>query len=351
MTGTTAWTTRAGEALAGKVIVEAGDGRPVILRSRRAGAVDALLREAENSGFAAQLLEPTGDPLACLAGLLSAGASAATHSRLVEIIAADGLSDALVIVSVPPGSEADWLTFAGTFATARATFSGAAASLVLLLAENHGCPAGCIALDDNNIVDPIDAHYFARTRGNWPQDLLGETATAAVIEVCRGEFELIESLLDLDPKQAFNPVAALAERLPDHGARLQFWRGRDEACPGWLLRTNSRFLQRRVWRGHLHALFPWLEEVRVDLIEAAAGTLPARWTDERTGEQIAREDFEFLHLALTLGKTGRHGRQAQCAHDLRVTRNELAHCRPLEYEQFVSAVRAARELKAAFEAR
>lgn len=327
-------------------------GRPCILRNRRAGAV-AMLRDTAASDFPCwvQVVQGLVDvpPQQTLAFLASPGATSAAHARLIELIASDDLCETVVIARVESSALAQWITFAGAFASARRAYNGPAAGLVLLTCESCDAPVGCHAFDDDLIVDPLDALIYVRDRTNWPRSRLVEAATAVLVEACRGDVDMITEFLHLAPEQAFNPLAVLGERQSHGHPNLLRWRDRDEPCPLWLARTNIDLLARRVWRGQLSVLFPWLEEVRGGIVTAAAHQLArVKQQDRLTGEILDPDDYEFADIAYSFKQLGEAHHLVNAAHVLRLMRNKLAHCIPLEVADLQSAEVAAKGLLHAY---
>jgi len=333
--------------LAYVVLQEAMNGRPGILRSRRDGAVDALCQAAA-SDFPCSIEIIAGrvdiEPKQELAQLASPGASSGARAGLTELIANEGLRDTMVLACVGADCLPHWVTFAGLFASARKAFEGPAAGLILITDERCATPAGCRQWDDDAIIDPIDAMVFIRDQTHWPHSRLVEAATAVLVETCRGDLDLIDRFLDLDPQKAFNPMAVFGTLPPSPEQKPLFWRGRDEPCPLWLLGKNPSGLSQRIWRGQLSILFPWLEEVRTQIVSIGARSFSRAKVCDDAGRTIKPEDFEFVHIALALRSMGVAQTLVNAAHTLRLTRNELAHCRPIGVADLKAAERAATEL-------
>lgn len=343
-----AWRTVAGRRLAHEILSAAEGGQPCILRNRRGGAV-ATLRETAANDFPCWIHVIQGHvdiaPQQALAALASPGATSAAHARLIELIAGEDLCETVVVVQVESDALAQWITFAGTFASARRAYSGQAAGLVLLTCETCEPPGGCRQFDDDLIVDPLDALIFVRDRTGWPRGRLAEAATAVLVEACRGNMDLILQFLDLDPQQAFNPLAVLRGFPSSEHPRPLRWRDRDEACPLWLARQDESLVAQRIWRGQLSVLFPWLEEVRGEIVTKAAARLAGvEQRDRLTGDVLAMVDYEFGDIAYALKRKGEPQHLVNSAHELRITRNKLAHCIPLEVSDLAAAELAARGL-------
>lgn len=346
-----AWRTAGGIGLARRIVVTAKAGTPVVLNASRAGALAALEAMAEDEFavtalriFAADDLTPT----ASLATLIDPRGSFAGNASLVALIADAAVRDGIVIVSTGSADTRPWLAFAGVFASARATFAGPAAGLVLLHDGAGGAgiaaasvPRGCEALDDDAIVDPLDAFVTVRAGSDWPATLTAEAAAAALVEACRGDLDQIAGLALLSPEEAFEPSAVFARSPAADGAAPLRWRDRSESCPFWLAGCDPERLRRRIWRGQLSIVFPWLEETRVRYLEQSGAYLSTDAVDRETGERRDVAAYEFAHIAAALGRSGQDRRQVDAAHMLRHARNELAHCRPLTLHDFQRAQSAA----------
>lgn len=342
-----AWRTPGARKLVYDVLLEATNGRPCILRNRREGAVAAFCETAAGD-FPCSVEIVQGHagtaPQQALAELASPSASSAAHARLLELITGEELRETVVLVRVEGEALGQWVTFAGTFASARRPYDGPAASLVLLTPELCDIPSGCSAWNDDLIVDPLDALMFVRDRTNWPRSRLVQAASAVLVEVCRGDVDLMDRFLDLSPEQAFNPMGTIRAMAKSPDERLLLWRDRDEPCPHWLAARDAARLLQRVWRGQLSVLFPWLEEVRAEILTRGARKLTIQGICDSIGEPLAPEDFEFSQIAYALKQKGAEHNLVNAAHALRLIRNELAHCRPIEVTDLQAAESSAKRL-------
>lgn len=340
-----AWATTEGQKLLSRVLAAAVRGQPVIMRNRRAGALEAIDRIASND-FACTVRtiggEASENPHRSLAALASPGANSAAHSRLLELISSDELNDAVIVVEPDTRWLKDWIAFAGAFAKARQAFAGAAASLILLVADRLPAPAGCFAVDDDTIIDPLDALVFVRDQVSWPKSRLADVAAAALVEACRGDLDQIACFLNYPAERLFNPQDLIAALPATHDSRMLYWRGRDEACPIWLVQQNPEQLQHRIWRGQLSLIFPWLEEARAEFLSRCANLLPRGLCDKVSAEPLHVSDYEFSHISYGLRVRNADPSLVAAANTLRIARNELAHCRPLavlDFKQVDEAIR------------
>ena len=342
-----AWRTPGARRLVYNVLLTATNGAPCIIRNRREGAIAAFC-EAAASDFPCpvEVIDARSDimPLQAIAELASPGANSAAHARLIELIAGEDLRETIFIVRVDSAAITPWVTFAGIFASARRAYPGPAASLVLLTRDACDIPEGCRAWDDNLVIDPLDALIFVRERTEWPRTRLAQAASAVLVEACRGDLDLIDQFLDLKPEQAFNPMAIFRASPPTKSENSLYWRERDEPCPLWLASKDPARLSQRIWRGQLSVLFPWLEELRTEILAKGGRKLSVDGMRDALGGVLAFEDFEFVQIAYALKQNGAASHLVDAAHTLRLTRNELAHCRPLEVADLQSAEMAARRL-------
>ena len=346
-----AWRTRDGIALITQVLGNAIEGRPVLLRARHGGAVVAILESARNEWcWNTYLVTDTAacSPQACLEALVPQDVRATAQGQLLELIAGEELRDAVIIVEVAPVAFKSWLAFAGTFASARRAFNGPAAGLVLLTPDLASAPSNCIALADDGVVDVLDALLFIRDHSNWPRNLLAQAAASVLVEVCRGELDLIQRLIDLSPDQALNPSDAIRALGPSSNERLMHWRSQAEPCPIWLLTNDFGRLTQRVLRGQLGVLFPWLEEMRSVIARRGAKVLPDGLEDKVTGDRLSVLDYEFAHIVVAMSRMGARSSQIDAAIKLRDARNDLAHGRPLGPRMLAEVEVAARTLRVSF---
>lgn len=303
----------------------ASEGRPLILRARRADTAQRLLDRATHGAVSLELLTVETDSTAPQAALIEAGARCAPGiGDLVECSTSQRLDYKLFVVDLRGRDAGPWLTLAGTFARMRAEVTEGPALVVI--GNMVGAPTGCDFLDDGGFVGPAEAIMFAGER-RQRAGLLAECADAAAIEVSRGDLAQLGELLDLKDQERFDPTYWLG-RQPVSEVKL-LWRMRDEVCATWLARNAPLRLRERVWRGHVSVMFPWIANALADFLEKYGQRLPSSLPDRHTGAPIPRTEFEWGELLYCLNQQA--GSLSDRAFRIKEARNALAHRRPLDW--------------------
>lgn len=312
-----------------ELLAAAASGAPLLLRARRADTPDRVTHRAAVGphGF---LVEPVAGGRDPVGALLAAGrAAGAGADDLGELVDAPSLRYVLFVADGTGADAGAWLTLAGAFASLRTRREAGPALLVTV--AGPGAPKGCRYYDDGGLVGPVESAMLARVRRS-EAGLVTQAADAAAIETARGDAALLDRLLDLPEAERFDPSGWAARSKPagDDPEHLP-WRGEEVACPIWLARRDPARLRRRVWRGHLGVLLPWLEEVRAAFLARNAPRLPAGPRDPLTGEPIDPAAYEWGHIAAALRRTARA--PAGSADAMRRVRNALAHGEPARWDE------------------
>lgn len=297
----------------------AAGGEPLLVRSRRPETL-SLLRERCSTGHLGLYVQPVpvgaGRPLACL--LAAAESAGERVDDLAELTASTEMSFVIFVADARGAVEAEWRALAGAFASAR---RGRAAGPALLLSVDEGpTPAGCLTFDDGDLVGPAECALLAHVH-RPDAGLTGRAADAAAIEVARGDEALLAELLVLGETDRFDPRAWLARQSRPAGPSPLRWRGAEAECPIWLTHEGPERLRRRIWRGHLGVLLPWLEETRATFLELNAWRLEGRG---EAGLQVM--DYEWGHILAAM--KGMRSAPANSVDALRRLRNDLAHGSP-----------------------
>lgn len=329
MTGGEGWRTPTAQKLAHTILSTAIEGKPAIVRVRREGALGCLTEAAMNLACEIRPLAPDNAPMESVAAAAGFAERMSASGSLVALISGPALRYSILLVDLIGTDPAPWLAFAGLFATARRSFRETAAGLVLLTSESFGAPNGCVALDDDAIVDVIDAMAALHNWSGWPLTLTNEVAMAVAVEVSRGDLDLLRAFAEAGPDVAFDPATWLGTRSLE-GKKNLIWRGREEPDPIWLLHHDQPRLDRRRWRGQLTSLFPWLENVRIDYLQ-------------RRGWSRDAGELEFTQLINRLQGL-QQDRHVIPLKQLRWVRNELAHGRAVSQESVRHLVAARQSL-------
>lgn len=303
----------------------AAEGRPLIVRARRADTARQLLDRAICGPASLETVPVDVDIATPQAALVEAGARCAPGiTNLLECSTSPRLDYKLLVVELGDRDAGPWLTLAGTFARMRANVVQGPA--LILIGNAVTAPEGCDFLDDGGFVGPAEAIMLVGERRKG-SGLLAECGDAAAIEVSRGDLTQLGALLDLNERTRFDPTSWLGCQ-PISEVKL-IWRARDEICATWLVHNAPARLKNRIWRGHVSVMFPWIANVLADFLERHGRRLPATVPDRQTGAPIPKADFEWGEIVHCLNQ--QLPMLGDCAHNIRKVRNALAHRRPLEW--------------------
>jgi hypothetical protein len=183
-------------------------------------------------------------------------------------------------------------------------------------------------LDFAGLVGPLDGMAFAALHLTEADSLPTRIKAAIAVEVGAWDLCLTERLLDLPMKEALRPDLCPPRWIDsdDEGAaqRLDGWGGEPVRHAAWLARNDPGSLAKRVWRGQLGVLFPWIEERRREVI---ARHRPFLRTTEKTMAEVEMLDWGPIAIQLGNGAKG----CPKAVQSARAIRNELAHGRPVSW--------------------
>ena len=198
------------------------------------------------------------------------------------------------------------------------------------------------------VVGPLDSAAYAAWLPRSGRPLFEQFVASVAVEVAAWDVELLDRLTALPLAQAFRPdqhVAAWCDGravawsgLPPRWevGSLDRWGGVDVEHPAWLAANRPHMLEKRVWRGQLSTVLPWIEDHRMRLIERNKRLLrPSGPSDD-----IALLDWGPLVLQLK----ARDGKRAQTMSQFRNARNELAHGRPLGWDHIRACIAGSADL-------
>ncbi len=224
-----------------------------------------------------------------------------------------------------------WRLFVRRFAKARAEHWGALA--ILVLPGNAGVEAfmGLSKVAWNGRLRRIDAAIWANThapaaRGE-PLDALAE---ALAVELGGWNLCLVERIARardedlLEPNRLLESLLDILGHPPGNQDSLD---GHGFTCSLRLLETKEdALLTRRIWRAHLRALFPWIEEVRQKVIARYSRRLTVDHFQRDLGAKTV-EDIEFGGIVKQLISTVQP-REGDFLRTMWNMRNDLAHRKP-----------------------
>lgn len=327
------------EARLDAALLSAAQGATLLVRARRAGTWDALQRRIVEGAMGRELAEVTIGPRPQEELIAAASAAGAASATLAGIVRAPELRWVCFVADARAAPPDVWLRLAGTFASARAEAGAEGPALVIRL-TNGEPPNLCRLLDDGDFVGPAESMVFARAR-QMRTGLLAEAAAAAAIEVARGDLQLLEQLLTLTDAERFDPCAWATRQDAAAVPMPLLWRDREEECPAWLAHHDMPRLRRRVWRGQVSVLLPWLADCLAEFMRRHGRRLPQR-LESRDGDLVLAVDYEWSEVSRLLRTQVPN--LGQMANELRLARNELAHGRPIAWNVAVRLPECAQRL-------
>jgi hypothetical protein len=265
-----------------------------------------------------------GAPMALLAALNEA--LAMDIRSLAALAVNEGTHDTVFLIHLSDGAQAADIQ---TFVRAGRLRPGNDAAVVVAacdgsidgLSDEHWD-----TLDSAGLVGPLDGMAFAAAHLSEADSLPIRIKAAVAVEVGAWDLWLTERLLDLPMREALRPDLCPSRwvDLDDEGAdqRLDSWGGEAIRHAAWLARHDISSLTKRVWRGQLGILFPWIEERRREVI---ARHRPLLRATEKTMPEVEMLDWGPIAIQLGNGAKG----CPKAVQSARIIRNELAHGRPV----------------------
>jgi hypothetical protein len=195
-------------------------------------------------------------------------------------------------------------------------------------------------LDAAGLVGPLDGMAFAAAYMSEADSLTARIKAAVAVEVGAWDLGLTETLLDLPAREALRPDLCPDQWVaPDSEAAAQHvdgWGGEPTRHAAWMARNDLAGLRKRVWRGQLGVLFPWIEERRREVITRYRSFLKV---NDNTMPNIDLFDWGPISIQL---QNSALGGCPQAVHLAREIRNELAHSRPVSSQQISRCIEAFR---------
>lgn len=230
----------------------------------------------------------------------------------------------VTLAGLGQGDMAGWSVFLERFAAARAAGRGGPALLFVDPPAGLTAPPQTLAeswratLRRGDLVIWAEEHLPATRDG-----LAAELAVALAVDLCGWRLDLAAALVQAALRDLAAPLDWLASRgeAPTAGA--------DPPCPLALLAAGGRAdLQRRVWKAQLVALFPALEEWRLEIVGRHRDRL-AIDDHLRSLGVTSVEEIELGALGFQLQRSLSRA-EADRLRLLARARNRLAHRRPVE---------------------
>jgi hypothetical protein len=283
------------------------------------GLLDALSRQiSESSGaMPVRVDASTGlrgrSPVHVLAA--AAGIAATAVRSVAEFVDAPSLATAVFLIEGVPADE--WMTW-GMFLRGqrleRVRRPRAMAPAICLVVPNSVTPDDVrAALAGHSmrwigVASRLDSQmYVEQATGFGGDDLVSCTAVSTITEVAGWDPSLIRALAELpveaqlDPREALSKVPVVCEALrPCWANRLvDHWDGQVLVHVRALLAAgDSTALARRVWRGHVRTIFPFIEQVRHAYASRYEDELRARLPIEKAYNSYVRTYSDPFKLEL-----------------------------------------------------
>ncbi len=337
------------------------------------GLLDALSRRISGNSSAVPLRVDASpglrgrSPVHLLAA--SAGVAATAIRSVAEFVNAPGLANAAFLVDgVSPDEWMTWGLFLRGQRSEKARRPRAMAPAVCLVVPNGVAPddvkaaLGGPGMRWMGVVSRLDSQLHAeRATGFGGDDLLSRTAVSTITEVGGWDPSLIRALAELPPEAQLDPREALGRLPVPSGAAHPCWANRlvdhwdgqvHVHVTGLLAAGDSATLARRVWRGHVRTVFPFIDQVRRAYASRYESELRARLPIEKTYHSTVRTYADPFALELydvfQLLKDALPRRERALLFDCYKLRTSMAHMEPGEPFRIVGASQLWDELSGEF---
>jgi predicted kinase len=319
------------------------------------GLLDALaLRISESFGLIPMRVDASAglrgrSPVHKLAAV--AGVAATAVRSVAEFVDAPGLANTVFFVEqVPPDEWMTWGMFLRGQRFERARRPRAMSPAVCLVVPNSVMPddikaaLGGHSMRWVGVASRLDSQMYAeQATGFGSDDLESCTALSTITEVAAWDPSLIRALAalpvetQLDPRETLArvevPSRAMqpcwANRLVDH------WDGHVVIHVTALLAAGDVVsLARRIWRGHVRTIFPFIEQIRHAYASRYEDELRAQLPIEKTYHSTVRTYADPFTLELydlfRLLKDLLSASERTLLHDCYKLRTSMAHMEPAE---------------------
>ena len=220
--------------------------------------------------------------------------------------------------------------------------------ILLVVSEDGGCLLDGHAVEPvRNVFSPLDGAAYAAAMPRTLRPLEARLVASVAIEVAAWDVDLLDRLTALPPQQAVRPdrhvdswddgQTSRWRGLPavwENGC-IDDWGGEPAEHALWLAANKPDALTKRVWRGQLPMLLPWIEQYRQMIIERERRALKPDLL--RSGVDIESLDWGPLSVQLQ-----RVPELKKLLPAFRFARNELAHGRPISWQVVRLCLDAAR---------
>ncbi|KQB14195.1 hypothetical protein [Rhodobacter capsulatus] len=164
--------------------------------------------------------------------------------------------------------------------------------------------------------------------GTQNSDVVTHLAVSLAVELCGWRLDLIEDLVSQRPEDILDPRGWLRRNSDLRSDLVASFAGKPFACPISLMADGKvAEVEHRIWKAQVSAVFPWIEQQRLQCIDHFRKSL-------RLDEQAAKlgvtqvEDLEFGALKYQLRSTASRN-QSELISAFATMRNALAHRKPV----------------------
>ena len=221
-----------------------------------------------------------------------------------------------------------WTDFVESYAQTRRTEG---TGLSLLVMARSQAPEALRALSWRARIRRADAGLWADIHAqNDRPEPLGNLVHAIAVELLGWRLDLAQSFMQAGVLDVLDPLGWLGRRLERPAQPEIEFNGRAFACPLALIQKGAQdVLRNRLWRAHLTAIFPWLEEQRQAILERHAGDLEVTDRHRTTLRVEDVADLEISEIARQLRERDLVERHVQEAYNaMGSIRKALAHRKP-----------------------
>lgn len=261
--------------------------------------------------------------------------------QLPELVQARylGVSVIVDIASFDARARAGWWTFLARFRDAREKAGTGVALIVSGVHRTDKLPLEVRTIVWGDRLRRLDVALWADMHAAEERtEPLAGLAAALGVELCGWRLDLVAEVVRAGRDDLIDPLAWLERREDEPIEGERRLGGVAMRCPIALLREGKKVeLERRIWRAHLSALFPWIEDLRQKAIDRHRRLL--RINDHLRALGISDvSEIELGPLAWQLrSQVGRD--EAARLDRLARIRNALAHRKPAPADDLDLALR------------
>jgi hypothetical protein len=274
----------------------------------------------------------------------AAGIDSATVPSAAALATSPRLDNAAIVIRSRGAAEAGLAAFARMIGRQP---EGQGPIVLVVSEDGAGSLEGHPFEPTRSVFGPLDGAAYAAAMPRPLRALEARLVASVAIEVAAWDVGLLDRLTALPPEQAVRPdrcvnawddgqVARWQGRARTwEGGSVDDWGGEPAEHAFWLAANRPTALTKRVWRGQLAMLLPWIERYRQAIIERERRALRADTL--RSGSDV--ESLDWGPLAVQLERVPE---LKNLLPTFRGARNELAHGRPITWTHIKHCIDAAR---------